>query len=82
MSSDGIVSKEYFNSNYVVNLNEKKLIKVFDLIGNMEKRLVELANRFRELSFKRNTDVVYIEIGSCFIHIASELRKIKKGLKE
>ena len=63
----------------VVSVNRSyidKSCEVFDLIGNIEERLLKLANRFSVLNHESNKDKVYCEIVFCFRDIANSLRKI------
>ena len=58
-----------------------KSSEVFDLIEKIEGRLEKIASSFCYLTYGKNKEIVNRDISFCFIDIANDLRKFKKGLK-
>ena len=58
-----------------------KSSEVFDLIEKIEGRLEKIASSFSYLTYGKNKEIVNRDISFCFIDIANDLRKFKKGLK-
>ena len=67
------------------DLNGKYYIindEFFDLFEKIEERLENLASKFSLLRYQKNKEILYGDISSCFINIASVLRKFKNDLKK
>ena len=66
----------FLNGKYYNKTNE-----VFDLIVKIEEVLENLASKFSSLRYEKNKEMLYGDISSCFINIASVLREFKNDLK-
>ena len=68
-----------------IDLNGKYYIindEFFYLFEKIEERLENLASKFSLLRYEKNKEILYGDISSCFINIASELRNFKNDLKK
>ena len=82
-----------FNGSLIYPINPSKDIDLsgkcyiindefFDLFEKIEERLENLASKFSLLRYEKNKEILYGDISSCFINIASELRNFKNDLKK